>query len=243
MSLVYHVISREKKSPKVCHPPIATDHGWGWGWGGGRCGKGSSTRCMCKIFLSLFLVQHARFHGKKKMMMQIFSSTKKSKKTTDSIKAKKLRKMLNQQDCERLEEKNTKNKQEAGTQSEGIERSKDERPEERVRRSSRKTKGINRKYDTPQVTMETTGDDVDDHDDDEFIPEKSEDVENDDDDDGIPEEVKEEEIDEKKYSPRKARKGNYYALFTHNVCIYVYVKHQEWVLWQQKMGFTLNIFV
>ena len=100
--------------------------------------------------------------------------------------------------------------------------------------------------------METTGDDVnhDDDDDDEFIPEKTEDVENEDDDDddddgddGVGEEVKEEEIDEKKYSPWKARKGNYYALFTHNVCIYVYVKHQEWVLWQQKMGFTLNICV
>ena len=88
-----------------------------------------------------------------------------------------------------------------------------------MRRSTRKTKGINRKYDTTIVAMETTGDDIDDHDDDdddEFIPEKTEDVENEDDnddDDGVPEEVKEEEIDEKKYSPRKARKGNYHCWF------------------------------
>ena len=71
--------------------------------------------------------------------------------------------------------------------------------------------------------METTGDDIDDHDDDdddEFIPEKTEDVENEDDDDDeddgdddVREEVKEKEIDKKKYSPRKARKGNYHCWF------------------------------
>ena len=33
------------------------------------------------------------------------------------------------------------------------------------------------------------------------------------------------------------------ALFTRNVCIYVFVKCQEWVLWQQVMVFTLNICV
>ena len=64
------------------------------------------------------------------MMMQIYSSTKKSKKTTDIVKAKNIRKMLSQQerrkvlsqqDCEYLEEKNTKNKPQAGTEKQGTE--------------------------------------------------------------------------------------------------------------------------
>ena len=72
-------------------------------------------------------------------MMQIYSNTKKSKKTTDSVKAKKRRKMLseqeprkmltqqeprkmlNQQNCGYLEEENTKNKQQTGTEKQGTE--------------------------------------------------------------------------------------------------------------------------
>ena len=82
------------------------------------------------------------------MMMQIYSNTKQSKKITDGVKAmkrrkvlsqqerrkmltqqeqrkvlsqKKLRKMLSQQDCEYLEEDNTKTKPEAGTEKQGTE--------------------------------------------------------------------------------------------------------------------------
>ena len=54
-------------------------------------------------------------------MMQIYSSTKKSKKTTDIVKAKKRRKMLSQQDCEHFEEEKTKNKRQTGTEEQGTE--------------------------------------------------------------------------------------------------------------------------
>ena len=137
-------------------------------------------------------MQHARFHGKKK----ISSITKKSK-TSGSVKA--VRRKVLKQDCEYFGE-NTKNKP-AGIQNDGTETS-NQKSEEQVRRSSRKTKGINKKYDTPIVKTENIDETVDSGDED-FIPEKS-DVENDD----ISEETKEEKTHKRKYSPRKARKGN-----------------------------------
>ena len=39
----------------------------------------------------------------------------------------------------------------------------------------------------------------------------------------------------------KYRDNNTKALFTHNVCVSVCVKRQEWVLWQQVTVFTLNV--
>ena len=150
--------------------------------------------------LYLLLVHHARFHGKKKM----HSVTKKSK-TIDSAKAKR-RKVL-KQDREYFEV-NAKNKQ-TGTQKDGTETSY-QKPEEQVRRSSRKTKGINKKYDTPIVKTENTDETVDSGDED-FIPERS-DMENDD----VLEETEEKKIHKRKYSPRKARKGNNHCLLAKN---------------------------
>ena len=33
------------------------------------------------------------------------------------------------------------------------------------------------------------------------------------------------------------------ALFTHNICVCICMKHQEWGLWQQMMLFTLNVCI
>ena len=150
--------------------------------------------------LYLLLVHHARFHGKKKM----YSVTKKSK-TIDSAKLRG-RKVL-KQDREYFGKKE-KNKQ-AATQKDGTETS-SQKPEEQIRRSSRKTKGINKKYDTPIFKTENTDEPVDSGDED-FIPEKS-DIENDD----ILEETEEKKTHKRKYSPRKARKGNNHCLLMKN---------------------------